>query len=860
MEAKRWKHMWTVFHQALEVEDGDRVALLDRRCANDPELRRRVDDLLAHHQRAPSVLDPLNAPGDIDQDALIGSRIGVYRLDHIIGRGGMGTVYAASQEQPIQRSVALKLISLGMDTREVVARFEAERQAQALMDHPNIASVHDAGATNDGRPYFVMELVNGSPITEFCDHSQLGVRERLELFLPVCQAIQHAHQKGIIHRDLKPSNILVTFCDKQPIAKIIDFGIAKAIGHRLTEHNVETVHGQLIGTPGYMSPEQVSRGHDVDTRTDVYSLGVVLYELMTGALPVDQTLSAGFAAIDGARDVNEPATPSSRVASADADSSTTALLRGTDEKHLRRQLRGELDWIVMRALEAERDRRYSTVAELASDLLRYLQDRPVLAGPPSVSYRLRKLLIRHRVKVAVALSLVFALLIGTVGTTWMAIVARNERRAAVKARDEAREEAATSRAVIQVLDEMLSAPDPLGGFATTGTALDITVIEVLNRASEMLPRLKDQPAVEAVLRHTLGRTYLNLGDAEKAEHHFQRSHEINLALHGPNHPESLASHHELARALKDQGHIEEAEKILQATLELRQRVLGPEHFDTLSTTLNLANVVALRGRLSEAEQMLRTLIPALDQTLGEHHTHTLVALNTLILVLSHQGKHDEAVPVAREALRLSMMVNGEEHPHTLNSLGSLATVLEESGVLEESRQLFSENVRLRSRVLGETHPETLLTMQNLAAVHSRLGQREQAIALYREVLGAYRTLMDPSHPTVLIAAHNLARTLTEMNRAEEAVQIYNEILVLARDKLGPEHYVVATFEGGLGMSLLSLGRFADAEAMLLSSSTTLHRAFGPDHRRSNTARQRLVELYEAWERPEAAEPYRESAE
>jgi len=855
MDPERWQRMWDLFHEALERPPVDRGRFVDE-AADDDGLRDEIERLLADHEAAPRVLDPLIGDADTEDDRLVGTRIGAYRLERLIGRGGMGEVYAAAQDEPIRRTVALKRIRLGMDTAEVVARFEAERRALALMDHPNIATVHDAGATDDGRPYFVMELVDGLPIIEFCDRQRLTVAERLELFLPICRAVQHAHQKGVIHRDLKPSNILIARHDGRPTAKIIDFGIAKAVRRPPTDRTPETVRGQLIGTPEYMSPEQASGRPDVDTRTDVYSLGVVLYELLSGSLPGhgpgaesgDRT-----ARVDRGADI---ATPSGRLSNLGAEAVAVARRRSTDEGTLRKQLTGDLDWIVMRALEFDPERRYATAAELAADLERHLRHEPVLAGPPTLRYRLGKFVRRHRIGVAVGLTLAMTLILGAAGTTWMAIVARDQRRAAVAARDRARNEAETARAVVTLLDEMLAAPNPMSGLATAGAPRDVRVVDVLDRATELLPDLAERPDVEAEFRRTLGKTYLQLGDPATAETHFTRALELNTGSHGPDHPDTLSSEHHLAWALKELGRLDEAETMLRSIVDRRRRVLGAEHPDTLASTLNLANVVYKQGRMAEAEEILTELIPIQKRVLGESHTDTLTADNSLALVLSAQGRYDEAETVARESLRLSRRVHGEEHPRTLNTLGILAAVLEDGGSLVEAEATFADLVALDRRVLGETHPVTLLSMQNRAAVLSRLGRWEEAAPLLRTAYETYRSTHGPSHPNVLVTAHNLARTLTEMGEAAEAVAIYGEILPVARLRFGPDHYLVATFEGGLGTSLLRLRRFSDAEAHLVASHDRLEAVFGSDNRRTRAARERIVELYEAWGRPEAADRYR----
>jgi len=415
-----------IFTAALAKGDPDEwAAFLDEACAGDAPLRQRVESLLAEHEQLGSFMDLPSPEATIDRplSERPGTVLGSYKLMEEIGAGGFGLVFVAEQQQPLRRKVALKVIKPGMDTREVIARFEAERQALALMDHPNIARVFDGGATPSGRPYFVMELVRGVPITEFCDQNQLSVRQRLELFIDVCQAIQHAHQKGVIHRDLKPSNIMVTMHDATPVVKVIDFGVAKAVGHQLTEKTVYTGFTQMIGTPVYMSPEQAGMsGLDIDTRSDIYALGVVLYELLTGTTPFDKE-RLRTAAYDEIRRIireEDPPKPSTRFTTLGQAASTVSTNRKSDAEHLRQLVRGELDWIVMKALEKDRNRRYESASAFAADVQRYLTDEPVQACPPSAWYRFGKFARRNRVAlttaatITAALVLAVASLVGTV--------------------------------------------------------------------------------------------------------------------------------------------------------------------------------------------------------------------------------------------------------------------------------------------------------------------------------------------------------------------------------------------------------------------------------------------------------------
>ncbi len=429
----------SIFAAAMDITDPiERAAYLDQACGQDVILRQHLEELLSEQEQLGSFLArPLASPAlALGFGALaegVGTRIGPYKLLQQIGEGGMGVVYMAEQETPVRRKVALKIIKPGMDSAQVVARFEAERQALALMDHTNIARVFDAGTTESGRPYFVMELVHGVPIARFCDDNQLSPRERLELFIPVCLAIQHAHQKGIIHRDIKPSNIMVTMVDDQPTPKVIDFGVAKAVEQRLTEKTLFTQYGALLGTLEYMSPEQAEfHAADVDTRADIYSLGVLLYELLTGTTPLttDRLKQAVLTEVLRLIREEEPPKPSTRLSESKGSLASISAQRKVEPARLHQEVRGELDWIVMKALDKNRNRRYATAGALARDIERHLQDEPVEACPPSASYRLRKFARKHRRWFGAAVAFTLLLAIGTAVSTWQALKARAAERQA----------------------------------------------------------------------------------------------------------------------------------------------------------------------------------------------------------------------------------------------------------------------------------------------------------------------------------------------------------------------------------------------------------------------------------------------
>ncbi len=808
--------------------------------------------------------------------------VGPYKLLERIGEGGMGEVWLAEQTAPVRRRVALKLIKPGMDSRQVVARFESERQALALMNHPNIARVFDAGTTELGHPYFVMEHVAGEPIAAHCDANHLGLRERIDLLLQVCDGVHHAHQKGVIHRDLKPSNVLVTLEGGRRICKIIDFGVAKATDQRLTERTLYTHSGTMIGTPEYMSPEQADlTGLDVDTRTDVYSLGVILYELLVGVLPLDSRRGASLDELRRRIRDDEPTRPSARITALD-QAAATAEKRGTPSSVLRRQIRGDLDWIVMKALEKDRTRRYGSADELAADLRRYLADEPVLAGPPSAAYRVRKFVRRHRAGVAVGATVLVALLAGLSLALWGLVHAR-------AAEAQARGDAAEAEAVSDFLIELFETSDP-----GQSRGRPITAREILDQGSKrIVATLGAQPQLQARLMATMGQVYANLGSLDEARALLDQAIEIQRRALGDDHPDTLDTI--LVRgALGIRREPLEAERVARGVLERCLRAVGPDDPLTIRATRLLGSALHAAGRLSEAQPLLRDALerfrridPNDERTLvsmsalgsllldmgkveeaeplyratvdgqrrlkGPDHPSTLLTLNDLGTLYFMAGKMSEAEASFAEVLAARRRVNGDDHPDTLSALNNLGVVLAVQGRLAEAEPLYREALERRRRVLGDDDPETLFSIHNMGGLLHDQGRLEEAEQYRRAALDGRRRVLGNDHPDTLEAMHNLARLRVDQHDLGEAERLLREAVAGRRRVLGDGHADTLDSIGELGAVLDLLGRDREAEPLLRECVTGFRELAQPDPRLGR-ALERLGDFLVARRAFDEAEP------
>ncbi len=882
MDTDRWNKVKEIFNKASELSGEERLSFIKNECRGDAQLEAEIIDLLRADSGSSTLIDGMlhlshELPEEIPAEPETAENIGPYRIVQELGRGGMGVVYLVERaDDQYRKRMALKLVKRGMDTDEILQRFRSERQILASLEHPNIARLYDGGVTGDGRPYLVMEYVDGEPFLSYCDKRTLTIDERLQLFISVCKGVQFAHHHLIVHRDLKPSNILVT---NEGEVRLLDFGIAKLLQDPADGDRAYTRPWARHVTPQYASPEQFA-GERITTASDVYSLGIILYELLTGTHPYRDAAGNNRFGIPGtSRLVESPAT---RIAKTEADDIFT--VRRATKHGLHRRIKNDLEAIVMTALHPESRQRYHSAEQLLQDIERHLSRHPISARPPTPVYRLRKFVSRNRVAVASGIGL-FVLTFIFIIFSWI------QQSETARERDTARTERDKAQEVAEFLGNLLSAADP----AFRGERADtLRLRDFVTRSTERVRNeLSAQPAIKAKMLNVLGNVHQNLGLHEQAQALLEEALAMRMHLFGNDHPdvaesmndvgilldvmgdynsaerfirEALAirishlgrSHDDvaggltaLANVVHNKGEYDEAEALYREALDIISRLYGESHQKTALATSNLATILQRKGDLDEAEIQYRKAIAVSEQVLGEEHPLVALLANNLGLLLIDRGNLEEAETLMHRALAMRRTMYGEVHPLVLSSLNNLASILADRGNYAQAEVYYRESLRLRMKVYGENSMAVANALNNLADLMSKTGQTDEAISLNRKAITTVKAAVGPAHPAVGIVSGNLASKLRQQGSITEAMEIYEGALDLLLEKLPKDHPSTARLKLGLGTCLYDLGRYDEAEPLMLEAYAT----FLEKNVNVDAARKSLASLYETWNKPDLAARY-----
>ncbi len=840
MNKQRYEYVRELFLAALDMEYSARADYLDRSCGKDTDLRIEVESLLDHVEvetptslaigripaggLIPAIWEASSAGDDAERefgselsgmeaairDRAVPATIGRYAIIEVLGAGGMGIVYLAEQDNP-RRRVALKVVRSSVASDAALRRFQLEAQVLGRLQHPGIAHIYEAGIDDSGssaQPFFAMELIEGTSVTEFADRNRLGIRARLELIAKIADAVHHAHTKSVIHRDLKPGNILVTESG-QP--KILDFGVARATDCDLMATTAATSTGQLVGTLQYMSPEQVSgRPEELDTRSDVFALGVISYELLSGQPP---HAIGGKSIAEAIRTIAEH--------------------RPARLGTMNKALRGDIETIVAKALEPDKDRRYGSASDLAADIRRFLCDEPISARPASTMYQVTKFTRRHKLLVGGVCALLVAL-------GWGLLESLRAEREFRNRLVEVQRETAKVRAINEFLNDMLGSPVP------EHEGHEVRVVDFLQRAADQInTRFDSQPLIEASLRSTIGLALLRLGLFSEAEPHLRRTVDLSARFLEPDHEETLAAKTNLARALEQSGQLEESEKLVRHVWETRQETLGTEHLSTLKAQTNLAALLQAQGKHSEAEPVVRQAVATLRRVAGDDHEETLIAVNNFSELLVKRGAYDQAVALLVPAIDRMSERWSAEHPVTLAAKGNLASAYGDLKRFTEAEGLYRDLLDTRRRTMSEDHPATLTTLSNLADVMRSSGRHEAAQPLFEEAFEAMDRTLGSAHVKTLIALNNLAMCQVDAAAFADAEGSFAELELRSQKGIPKNHWLADVFLRNRGVCFLRQGRLEEAERTVATAHENLSRKLGDTHPQTQNAVAAIKEIHEA---------------